>query len=373
MRPVEVLDAAKTSAAELAERFVRPGLPCVLRGAPSVPRWTPRELKERLGSRHVPLRRCVDTSAAWARLEFAGSVPFRDFFAEHIEPALCGVVAEAAEARSGAPQLFDFSVWQSCEDVFGDEVLMPECFPVDLYSHASARVHPVSGSASPTLFLAAGGTSSGLHVDFLQTHFWMGLCHGRKRWRLVPREDLPLLYPQYLADLNPAFPLDLDEARGEAERAGGAFPAARLLTVYEVILQPGDIIFVPRGWPHQVENLETTVAISANFIDDSNLAAARYEAEVLGLVHEDPQILAGMLREAEASGLPAQLAASAAQARAESGSAGSGEPLREFKARHGERRAPRETQAMLTRAGQALVIGGLALCAVAGISRWRRQ
>ena len=103
----------------------------------------------------------------------------------------------------------------------------------------------MTGSAGPTLFLAAQGTGSSLHVDTLQTHFWMMLCHGQKRWRLVSAEDLCLLRPLYLTDLNPVFPKDLDAFEAEEEE-DSAF-----VSVSEVLLEPGDFLFVPAGWPHQ--------------------------------------------------------------------------------------------------------------------------
>merc|ERR1712012_457775 len=107
------------------------------------------------------LRRCVDDSVSWARLEFAGSSSFDDFV--------------ASLDRGGDAQLFDFSIWQHCARSLGSEVKIPKWFCVDLFSLVSSCMQPVSGSASPTLFVAAAGTSSGLHVDFLQTRFWMTL------------------------------------------------------------------------------------------------------------------------------------------------------------------------------------------------------
>jgi hypothetical protein len=43
-------------------------------------------------------------------------------------------------------------------------------------------------------------------------------------------------------------------------------------TPRRVILTPGDILFVPAGWPHAVRNLPgpSTIAISANYVDGSN-------------------------------------------------------------------------------------------------------
>ena len=238
-----------------------------------------------------------------------------------------------------------------------------QVFPVDFYTSASARVHPVTGSAGPTLFLAPRGTGSSLHIDTLQTHFWMMLCHGKKRWRLVSRDDVPFLHPLYLTDLNPVFPTDLNalEATASGNALGSSGEALAQvnaeMSVHEVLLEPGDLIFVPAGWPHQVDNLETSVAVSANFVDSSNLARSLEEAEALGLVEETPQLMAEAMRSA-ASAMPSE-----SEPLPEAP-----ETLRAFKARHGERRAPWEVQQLLTRA--LLAVGALACAAVWAACSW---
>ncbi|CAE7802664.1 Jmjd6, partial [Symbiodinium necroappetens] len=291
---VEILPGSTTR--EELRSFLLPGKerPFILRNF-RTPRWAPEDLREILGQRRVPIRRCEEASANWAALEFVSAVPFSDFYDEHVLPYL----AEGVLAPRDSPQLFDHSIWQHCEDTrIGRELLMPsQVFPRDLYTSASAEVHPVTGSAGPTLFLAPQGTGSSLHVDTLQTHFWMMLCHGQKRWRLVSAEDLCLLRPLYLTDLNPVFPRDLDALKEEAPEEA---PEA-VLAVSEVLLEPGDLLFVPAGWPHQVENLKTSVAVSANFVDESNLSRSVEEADLLGLVEETPQLLSASLRRAGAA------------------------------------------------------------------------
>lgn len=356
-RPVKVLDASEASVADVAAGFIGPGIPCVLRNAGVAPEWSPETLVERLGSRRVPLRRCVPSSTGWAQLEFAGTAPFDAFVSEHVLTQGGASASKSADPdEGGAPQLFDFSVWQQNADVLADDVVMPKWFPVDLYSHATGYVHPVTGSAAPTLFLAAKGTGSALHVDFMQTHFWMALCQGSKHWRLLPREDLAMLYPMYLTDLNPCFPVELDALADASERE--VRPALQAAELWEVTLQPGDVIFVPGGWPHQVSNLELSLAISANFIDRTNVAGACHDADLLGQVSEDPQLVAAALRSAQTSGLLDRIEATAPAGHC---------PLREFKARHGEPRAPYETQRRVKLVGQALVLVGLSFC---GLSAW---
>ena len=50
---------------------------------------------------------------------------------------------------------------------------------------------------------------------------------------------------------------------------------------------PGELLFVPAGSPHRVENLETSLAISANFVDLSNFQLVMEELGINALV--DPR------------------------------------------------------------------------------------
>ena len=43
---------------------------------------------------------------------------------------------------------------------------------------------------------------------------------------------------------------------------------------FEVVLEAGDVLFVPRGCPHRVDNLSASVAVSGNFVNASNAAEA---------------------------------------------------------------------------------------------------
>lgn len=335
--PVEILPA-EVSREELWKKFVQPGVPCVIRGAGVASFRTLDDLKA-ISKAQVPVRGCDEASAKWARLEFVGVKRFDEFLQAHIEPY------DRLDAPRNSPQLFDYSIWQHCAESLGSQVSMPsKWFPVDLYTYAAAQIQPVTGSAGPTLFVAPRGSGSSLHVDTLQTNFWMALCSGRKRWRLVNRDEMSLLRPLYLADLNPVFPMDLEDGQ------------ARGVKVYETILEADDLIFVPAGWPHQVDNLETSMAISSNFIDSSNLRRSLEEAEMLANVEEDPGLLSRVLRAAVAAGTMQQLANEVLL----------NEPLRQFKARHGEVRTPQETQKRLLQVISISAIGIGCLCIFLG-------
>ena len=47
-------------------------------------------------------------------------------------------------------------------------------------------------------------------------------------------------------------------------------------------LVPGEVLFVPGGWPHVVHNLDVTVSFAGNFVDESNLDRALDDLKLLG-------------------------------------------------------------------------------------------
>lgn len=55
----------------------------------------------------------------------------------------------------------------------------------------------------------------------------------------------------------------------------------------EVELHPSELLFVPSGSPHFVENLDVSLAISGNFVDDSNFDATIQHLKINSLV--DPR------------------------------------------------------------------------------------
>lgn len=63
-------------------------------------------------------------------------------------------------------------------------------------------------------------------------------------------------------------------------------PLLSLTHPRECVLQPGEVLFVPAGCPHRVENLESSLAVSANFVDRSNFEMVKKELQVNALQDE---------------------------------------------------------------------------------------
>jgi hypothetical protein len=104
------------------------------------------------------------------------------------------------------------------------------------------------------------------------------------RWVFFPPEDLPFLYPVYFASMDPTFECDLSRSGNDSLTS---HPLLSLTHPRECVLSAGDLLFVPFGSPHRVQNLTKSLAISANFVDNSNWDAVREELRVNGLL--DPR------------------------------------------------------------------------------------
>ena len=162
----------------------------------------------------------------------------------------------------------------------------------------------------PSLFVAAPHTKSSLHVDQWRGNFWMAMVKGTKRWTLFHADDAAFCAPDYArGTLDPAFPRlhEMDEARAKAsgskagesggEKAGGAEPSASpfrgafpflpFARRWDVDLGPGEVLFVPGGFPHVVHNLGVTVSFAGNYVDESNLDAALRDMALLGAKYGD--------------------------------------------------------------------------------------
>ena len=106
----------------------------------------------------------------------------------------------------------------------------------------------------PRYWLGPAGTVTPLHCDYddnLFAQIW-----GSKRIFLAPPHHDEFLYPREANAI--LFGSPFDPEAPDYER----YPLARQATLIEVLVEPGDMLYVPAGWYHQVRAL--TFSLSSN-------------------------------------------------------------------------------------------------------------
>ena len=106
----------------------------------------------------------------------------------------------------------------------------------------------------PRFWLGPAGTVTPLHCDYDDNIF--AQIWGTKRIFLAPPHHDEFLYPSEANAILFGSPFDPEAPDFEK------FPLARQATTIECIVNPGELLYVPAGWYHQVRAL--TFSLSAN-------------------------------------------------------------------------------------------------------------
>lgn len=230
------------SSEEFLERYYSANRPVILLGDmadwPALSRWTPDYLRNTIGSELVEYQgdRTQDPLFEWHRDVHTRRLPF-DRFIDLIAST------EGNDAymtvRNGVRNADTLAVLH--KDLgFLDKFLSREAED----RHGSFLIGPK-------------GTFTPLHFDL--TNNFLAQVVGRKRLKLVPATDLGMFYNHrgFLSDIP-----DLDDP--SFRRRDPLLAGTR---IYDVVLAPGEIIFLPLGWWHQVKSLDFSVSISyLNFL-----------------------------------------------------------------------------------------------------------
>jgi ribosomal protein L16 Arg81 hydroxylase len=195
-----------------------------------------------------------------------------DYFAEHFGERL----VEVQFGRDADPQYELNSIAHKRQLKFGDyvELVRGSGSSNDFYmtanndskNHASLKELWNDVGALPEyldddparrgfFWFGPAGTITPLHHDL--TNNFMAQIVGRKRVRLVAPCDLAKVYNHRHCFT------ELDARKVDLAR----YPAMADVTIHDVTLAPGEILFLPVGWWHHVEALDISVTLaSTNFL-----------------------------------------------------------------------------------------------------------
>lgn len=241
---------------EFLDRYVRGCRPVVLTDVaedwPAMARWSPADLRARFGHLDVDVQ--VGRNADALFEQHKGRLRQRMTVAAFVDLVTGGGATNDHYLTANDEMLRRPEFMPLLQDIGS---MPPICDPALLHTAASFWFGPA-------------GTRTPLHHDTLMLFHTQVV--GRKRWRFVSPLQTPLLYNR----MGVYSPIDLDEP--DYDR----YPRLREAVVLETVLDPGDTLFLPLGWWHQVSALELSMSFSY-----TNLAADvpnefRYENPSIG-------------------------------------------------------------------------------------------
>jgi len=294
LQPVESVFAHNMSAAALAHRIAIAGTvgPLIIRQAygeaffrPEA--WSREALRNRCAPTAPPAppwptiayREPAAIGKRWAGLHFDNGAAqgVRDLVSlidAQDAGRLRGVVLFDSPAnRTCPPVLLRANVEDNERHKLLDSLPAPRFFPRDFEVVLGSEGLWRKGGApmdDPDLFVSKAGTQTHVHIDAHCTRFWMLGLSGRKLWRVLPPDEVSNLAPSRNDKGGEHFLADVLDPTAEANADVGA-QLGSVGRLFEFELAPGDLVLIPEGWPHAVHNLDDTVALTYNFVDEANL------------------------------------------------------------------------------------------------------
>jgi hypothetical protein len=251
---VRIERRAGLSADEFLERYYAANRPVILVGEmaawPALSRWTPDYLKARVGTPTIEFQ---GGRAANPRFEMDKDVHRRQApFNEFIDLI----------SRPGAGNDAYLTAYNSARNIEALKVLDQDLGFLDRF------LTPNADHANGMIWIGPAGTFTALHHDL--TNNFIAQVVGRKRLRILPASEVGRLYNE-----THVFS-DLPDLEGRID--GTRFPRVAGARVAEVVLEPGEIIFMPVAWWHQVKSLDFSVTLTYTNFLWPNDASATYPA-----------------------------------------------------------------------------------------------
>jgi hypothetical protein len=119
----------------------------------------------------------------------------------------------------------------------------------------------------PMLFVGGEGSITHMHFDIDMSHILHTQFMGRKRVLLFPYEEKDKLYRKPFEVLSLADFSNYSGGNGNPDY--NAFPALKHANGYEVILDHGDTLFMPAGYWHHMEYIDSGFAMSLRALQSS--------------------------------------------------------------------------------------------------------
>lgn len=242
LQPVDRVDTI--SGEEFQQHYYKPMKPVVIRNLakdwPAYSRWNWAFFKEKVGNKRVALYNNVK-SDAYTPINTADDYKT---FGEYIDMISQGPAGW---------RIFLFNIFDHAPELTQD-FTWPE--------------HLMKGFVKryPMLFTGGATSITHMHFDIDMSHILHTQFLGRKRVLLFPFEEQHKLYRKPFEVLSLA---DFSHYNVNGNPDYQQFPALKLANGYEITLEHGDTLFMPAGYWHHMEYLDSGFAMSLRALQAS--------------------------------------------------------------------------------------------------------
>jgi LPS sulfotransferase NodH len=226
---------------EFRDRYYAANRPVILTGLMTdwraMTAWTPGYLKSIAGDQAIEVMTGRDADPKYERDSGKHRTEMR--FADYIDTVYSGRVTN--DYYLVANNLFFQR--PEMQRLLKDFMAFPE------------YLNPATAARQCFLWFGPAGTLTPLHHD--TSNILMAQVAGRKRYRLIPSWQW-----QYVYNSEGVFS-DVDCEKPDLNR----FPKFRNASVIDVVVQAGEVLFMPVGWWHHVRALDVSMTVSfTNFV-----------------------------------------------------------------------------------------------------------
>lgn len=254
------------SYADFVKGFLLPNLPCVFSSAftegwGSRRRWVTSEgkpdfeyLQQKYGDAVVPVANCGVREYNSNPKEHMSFRDYISYWKDYIQGGYSSL--------RGCLYLKD---WHLCRDSLVNDLEDIFTLPVYFSSDWLNEFWDVL-NVDDYRFVYAGprGTWSPFHADIFRSFSWSVNICGKKKWLFFPPGE-----EEALRDCHGNLPYDVTSTELLDTHL---YPKIQHHSLpIEVIQEPGEMVFVPSGWHHQVYNLDDTISINHNWVNGCNL------------------------------------------------------------------------------------------------------
>jgi hypothetical protein len=253
---------ADISDEQLFREYIKPGIPVVLAGKAKdwecVKTWSPRWLAERYGD--IPMTYLHSTPDEMLK----GNWGFVD--------GKFGDVLEAIETGDRTKYLRFSPLLHTHPELLNGYYL----------KWLKTLRHWFSQGKKLQLFIGPKDSKTDWHCDIEYNLYTQ--IYGTKHWYLSAPKNDPYFDPLNLGKAY--FTSAFDPASPDFER----FPLVGLAEIYETTLEPGDIMYIPTSWWHQVENKSATVAVAFRWFNTYRSIEMSFIQTLLTILCYNPPI-----------------------------------------------------------------------------------